>query len=232
VKLPDGQEWGFVDNSLTTSRYSHSTCKESYPNKRFLVVDGSYTRVLVPDSDSVERMLLYHSKHKIHAFGWFIVCTVDGRIVYMSNCYEGSISDKESWEKNNIRALLNSHYPASLFKESFRENGSFWTPFQPAIAGDKAYPRISLPNSSWCVHTTKTSASEADLSDPKRFVDPKISVHRAVVERGIGKIKKFGILRNMVFISNQTMDFMSDLLLVIAALSNWLNFTDRGKTYI
>lgn len=232
VKLPQIEEWAFRDNSLATSRYSHATCNETYPNKRFLVVDGSYTRVLVPETDSVERMLLYHSKHKVHAFGWFIVCTIDGRIVYVSNCYEGSISDKESWEKSDVRAQLNNQYPATSFTETGRDMGPIWSPFRPSIAADKAYPRISLPNSAWCIHTTKTSASEADLNDPKRFIDPRISVHRAVVERAIGKIKRFGILNNRAFVSCQTMEFMSNLLLVICALSNWLNFVDRGKRYI
>lgn len=108
------------------------------------------------------------------------MCTPAGRVVYISDVYEGSRHDKTAWNKSNVRTQLQQFYPNAEL--SF--NGITYT---LSLGGDKAYPRIRRPPG-WHIHTTKTSASAADASDPGCFVDPAIAVHRSVVEQCIGKI--------------------------------------------
>ena len=223
VSFPSIAEWSSIDNLMATAR-SNQTVQASHPNVRFFAVDGSYCQVFEPQRDSVERTTLWQAKHKVHAFCWFILCAMNGRIVYMSNAYEGSIGDKAAWDvRSNVVNQLTESYPAVSFE------GLNW---KPAICGDKAYPRIQLPGKHWMLYTTKNTESEVDRSCGNRKADPGIAIHRSVAERSIGKIKEWGILSNMALVSNQPFRWLNDLLLVVAALTNYCVFTARGQRQI
>jgi hypothetical protein len=216
IKFHSVEDWKAADNFMSTSRVQTQTIRQQYPDQVFYFVDGSYTPVWEPMSDSVGRKLLWQHKHQCHALGWWVLVDPTGRCVFASHVYAASIGDKEAWNKSNVIGTFQAFYKDQVFG-----------PIRPSIGGDKAYPRIKLPTGVH-LHTTKTSASRADLADPVRHVDSAIAPHRAVVERFIMRIKCWDILSNQPLISNQHFPFLTKLFHVIVALTNYELFTDKA----
>jgi hypothetical protein len=225
VKFPsDLDVWMSSDNGMKTSTVrKDQTIRKLYPNQVFLFVDGSYFRVSEPHLCTMSRQLFWNSKHNCHAVSFFILVAPTGRVLYSSPIYEGSIGDGEAWRAQNMEEVLEANFPPSYFTSH--------PDITPTVSGDKAFPRVKVP-AQWKLHTTRLKASKADLKDIRCVIDPKIAPHRSVVERSIMRIKKWRVWSNEKFLSMQSLKFLSKLLLITCALTNYELFIDKGLSLI
>ena len=78
-------------------------------------------------------------RHQIQSFVYFIVCTPSGRVVYLSEVFEGgSIHDKTHWVKENVCSKLEERYEGGMWFWGVRSIRGNW-------GGDKAYPIAPAP---------------------------------------------------------------------------------------
>lgn len=220
VSFPSSIEaWKAANNGMKTSQVRRDqTIRSCYPNQVFFFVDGTCCSVSEPNICSMSRQHFWNSKHSCHGVSFFVLCDPAGRIVFTSQVYEGSIGDAEAWKNEKMDSVLKDKFPSSFFESESQ--------ITPTIAGDKAYPRIKIPDG-WKLHTTRVKASKADLKDAKCVIDPKVAPHRSVVERVIMRIKKWKIWGKETFLSLQSLSFLSKLLLVTCALTNYEVFIDK-----
>lgn len=213
------ESWMEANNGMKTSNVrKDETIRKLYPNQVFFFADGSYSQVSEPNLCSMSRRNFWNSKHNCHAVSYFILSDPTGRIVFTSKVYEGSVGDAEAWKSADMFGILKHSFPANFFSSQPH--------ITPSIGGDKAFPRVKIPDH-WKLHTTRIKASKADLKDIKCVVDPNLAPHRSVVERSIGRLKRWKIWNNQSFLSVQSFSFLSDLLLITAALTNYELFVDR-----
>ena len=218
------EAWMTANNGMKTSTvWKDQTIRSCYPSQSFFFVDGTCCPVSEPNLCPMSRQLFWNSKHSCHGICFFVLCDPSGQIVYSSQVYEGSIGDAEAWKNMTMDTLLKDKFPSSYFAS---EPG-----ITPSIAGDKAFPRIKIPDG-WKLHTTRIKASKADLKDVKCVVDPNIAPHRSAVERVIMRIKKWRIWANDKFLSLQSFSFLSTLLLVTCAITNYERFIDKDLCLI
>jgi hypothetical protein len=144
-----------------------------------------------------------------------------GRVVYCSNWRNGATHDKRHWNESGVVDVLKAAYPSHTEQFKF------------ALGGDKAYPMLEKPYPEWLNVVTMTADEEVENArdgvDYSR--DPNIAPHRAVVERTIGAIKKWRVLKNIHLISR--LDFIElDLLLItLCALTNYQQLERGGATW-
>ncbi len=152
----------------TSSIRKDQTICQMYPMKVFMMVDGSYSSIDEPSLDSVTGLLDWNDNHSCHAFCWFLLTDPRGHIVFSSTVDEGSVGDKVAWENHHMCEVLKENFPTSYFSSE---------PLIPAICGDKAFPRIKVPE--WFhVYTTRLKGSKADLKDIRCVIDPGFAPHR------------------------------------------------------
>lgn len=186
-----------------------------YRKSFFFFVDGTVVKTL--DSSDIESSrALYNSKHKViqsfislifsdvlnaqvPAFIFFVCVTPCGRIIYLSEeTVQGKMPDKTHYEKEKVTEKLEKEYGNVEVEEGW----SF------CIGGDKGYPYISVP-SGWKLYITKSGENTKDVDEngeevegtekrkmPHLILDPGIARLRGVVERVIGRIKKWGIFQS------------------------------------
>jgi hypothetical protein len=186
--------------------------RNEFPNIYFYFVDGTVIEI-GETGDVVMNRASWNHKHQVHANSFFIVVSPKGRIVYLSDVFDGSTHDKTSWEESGIVSDLEKFYGVPRNGDQF------------AIGGDKAYPNISLPNG-WDKHITKSGEGEAAPNQPRLHFTANIAKYRATVERTIGKIKDWNVLLRQQYISFER----NRLFRILFIISNLVNLTHFDLT--
>ena len=121
ISFPDVDAWK-----------AHNSGKgmDKFPNRLFFIIDGTSWPVFTPRSHFLERVL-YVGYKKHHAFRYFIMCTPDGRIVFVSGVKAGRTTDCTEYKLSGVRELLEECYPAERVKALLDEG------WELHIGGDK-----------------------------------------------------------------------------------------------
>jgi hypothetical protein len=196
-------------------------CEDSEHFKGYLLmaVDGT----VVPVHDTAEIIAhrkSYNSKHGETAHSFFILCTMRGRIVYVSDVGPGSTHDATQWAESGVIGKLRAAYGAAGEARVGRRA------YRMGVCGDKAYPNIELPEG-WHLIITKSGQADASKSARTKNVsfNPAIAVLRSVVERVFARMKQWKILvSGTSFISNPV--YAELVVTFIAALTNWITLRE------
>jgi hypothetical protein len=167
--LPNENDW--------LAAHDHAI-RESYPDYLFYFVDGTVIQCYDAHDVKTHRQL-YNTKHGLCGFCFWILVTPNGRIVYVSDLFEGSKHDKTMWDESTIVQEL----------EATCRN-RVQTNLNLAIGGDKAYPNIKIPNN-WHIFITKSGESQDNPVEERFHAASDIAMYRSVVERSFGGMKKF-----------------------------------------
>jgi len=77
----------------------------------FFVIDGSSCQVLTPTRCQIGRNhFVSYKGHSAHRY--FILCTLDGHIVYLSEALPGHMNDDQEYRDSDIKTLLEEKYHA------------------------------------------------------------------------------------------------------------------------
>lgn len=128
--------------------------------------------------------------------------------MFVSNIEGASVHDSTHYRESSLCQLLDLNY-GHIPDESF------------AIGGDKAYRGIPIPPNFRLVITKSGQNEASDSASSNRILDPKIAVHRAVVERTIGRMKRWAVLRETSYYTKSD-DQAARVVNIVAALTNFL----------
>jgi hypothetical protein len=200
--------------------------KKQFPDYYIFFTDGTVLELFDPIDPESHRWF-WNTKHQMTAWSFFIVITPNGRIVYVSDVYGGSVYDKTSWNNSDINDLLKEKYgSAPTLIIGGRK--------KLAMSGDKAYIRQELPDGWFGLYTASAAAGDEDdpeydanralPDDPTRICNPEIAPFRSAVERAIMAIKRYRALCNIRTMSSNRKDFeshLNNLIRLACALCNW-----------
>jgi hypothetical protein len=130
---------------------------ERYPNVAFLAVDATPVPIYRPSSFNDMRNF-YSPKAKCTCLKVFILCTPNGRIVYLSPAYPGCTNDKTIYVKSRVNEMLDDEY-LDVARRTI--NG---TPYEMNIMGDKGY--VGCPSPACArFRLTKSAKNGRDVDD-------------------------------------------------------------------
>jgi len=200
---------------------------QEYQDMLMYTVDG--TLISTADSSDIAfHHALYNTKHACPGYVFFIIVTLSGRIVYVSNIERGNIHDKTHFKLSNVCDLLQTKY-GNVGHCTINGKQYFYV-----LLGDKAYPHAPKPPD-WSWRVTKSAKQTVDIDDqgqligqpagkdppPNVHFDPKIAILRSVVERTIRRVKMWPIFHALTthMASSNTISLVVQL---TCALSNWM----------
>ena len=165
IRLPTVKEW----KEMNTEQM-----KEIFPGFLCFFVDRTVLEIWNP-KDVRKHRENYNSKHGYTAISFFIVCTPNGEIVYLSKPDTSATHDSTAWntalawpplELHNGKCA--DHSDGKLFvthlSEVYGEAANVESKQTFAIGGDKAYPFILLP-SGWSLFVTMTAGKESAIAE-------------------------------------------------------------------
>jgi hypothetical protein len=226
ISWPTLEQWRLAHNEKLRAVYSKTL---------FFWVDGTVIKMFCP-KDSKTARVFFNKKHGGHSYVFFVAVSPDGRICYVSECMAGTEHDKTHWNESSAPDELKGRYE--------EDSG-----FEYSTSGDKAYLGMRRPKT-WLNHVTMTGlvgddedeqqlplevVEEIAASNPtpegeeedaewwklNYQCDARIARFRAVVERTIGHMKKWLVLMNEVLITRISYKKMQQLIVLIAALTNY-----------
>ena len=153
------------------------TFKTTYPSTR-CIIDCTETFCQIPSSLSSQSAVLSNYKHDVTYKGLLGIAP-SGAITFISELYEGSISDKEIVKRSGI-----------LNKNLWDDNDSIMTDRSFKIQNEPAPLNVELKIPSFLcgrAQTTEAEVKESQTTAPVR-------IH---VERAITRIKKFKALNHI-----------------------------------
>jgi hypothetical protein len=183
----------------------------------------------------------YNDHYHQNAWTFFTLVAPDGHICYVSEFDGAKAKDRALWDDSKVYEELEKKYPIA-------DRQGQWSKFKFVIGGDKAYEWISMP-SGWDVIVTQTARrpengdmeilEESDLErklsrapDPRSnnsipkdgsevtvTYTPRLTPHRAVVERAFNAMYEWHILQAQDYLF-ENMANLRPLLTIIAALTN------------
>lgn len=176
IQLPTVDEW---------RRMNTEQMAKDFPGFLSFFVDGTVIEIWNP-KDVKKYRENFNSKHGHTAMSFFVVCTPDGCIVYLSKFDTGSTHDSTAWntalawppitiqdgkcvdrpDRKLFVKQLEEVYGEGLPEAKKVDRSVVERESNPtfSIGGDKAYPFIHLP-SGWSLFVTMTAGEERAISD-------------------------------------------------------------------
>lgn len=220
IKLLDIPEW---------VRHSTRITDEEFKEKLFYFVDGTVLRTNDTYKQNESR-LLFNGKHEIPAWVVFLLVSPKGHIAYVSNeVVTGSVFDCTHWNTSTaVSTIENKYREPKIHFENIE--------YSMCIGADKAYPYMTVPKH-FALFITQSGENTVEGTDGLQIPGPldtiaksdpllkdvnfttKIAKWRSVVERTIGRFKRYQILESFW---SDTIDKVSVHVKIVAAI---LNFT-------
>jgi len=170
--------------------------EETLKDTLFVFIDGTIVRRNDSRSRSVSR-LLWNDKHKAKCWSFFISVYGNGRINFVSRTDAGTLHDATALRRSGFLHRFSKF--CDKFRGIRRHIQVGKKRFKVGIGADKGYRGIQAPPGIRFV-VTKTGAKQADehgsgKPNAKNEFNPAVARFRSVVERTIGAMKQFKILR-------------------------------------
>lgn len=159
--------------------------RKDFPNT-LVIIDGTEIKTQTPCALGIQSQLYsdYKSNTTLKAL---VGCDPCGSIIFISELFTGSISDKVITEQSGFYDLL-----ASLKNHGYIIEGD-------AVMADKGFTiENELKKLGLALNIPPFSKSGSQMSTADNFKTHKISKHRVHIERLIAKIKTFQIVSNVV----------------------------------
>ena len=196
-------------------RDNRKTRESTFEDCLLLCVDGTLIEIESPSDHELYRTC-YSYKHQQTGWAVQVLVTPRGRICALSKLDGGAMHDSRQWRESGLVRRLQDEYRTAKVEVNNKE-------YQLALAGDKAYVHMEKP-AGWRVIVTKSAESElaAEGRDapPDVTLDPGIAIIRSVVERAIGYLKQFQMLRMPSLMRDYKR--ASHCVTLIAGMVNWL----------
>lgn len=184
-KWTDDQWKAFIAEQAETIRHDAGFLKDG---KICLVIDG--TEVVIYRPLHADHKKRFSGKKKQYALNLLIVCSLDGRIVWVSpEAHDGSPNDQAQWKKHpELRELLRKHGAGIL-----GDGGFFPNTAEQGKAGQliSAFTPVRRPTKD-----PKTK-KRAALAPAQRLFNLLVSQHRVIVENVIGRLKRWKVLSTL-----------------------------------
>lgn len=190
-EMPDIFKWtndhwqAFIAEQAHTIRQDARFLKDG---KICLVIDG--TEVVIYRPLHADHKKRFSGKKKQYALNLLIICSLDGRIVWVSpEAHDGSPNDQAQWKQNpELRELLRKHGAGIL-----GDGGFFPNTAEQRKAGKliNAFTPVRRPTKD-----PKTK-KRAALAPAKRLYNLLVSQHRVIVENVIGRMKRWKVLSTL-----------------------------------
>ena len=186
IHLPTLEEWRMMNDGAGS---------DAFPGALLFFIDGTSVPCRKPAHAWLRRKLWVNYK-KHHAGRYFVICTADGTIVFISQIEAGSISDTKEYARSDIRKTLSRLYGPQ--RRNLQGDEHF------VLGGDKGYIYCQPPKHFQLI-LTKSADQELAEGSFQTFGDSEIGSAsftsskemcrpRAVIERSIGRIKRFSAL--------------------------------------
>lgn len=211
-----------------------NTGMEKYANELFVILDGTSLPIRTPGTDHFhKRTYVVYKAH--HAYRYFVAVAASGLILFVSGVDEGSMNDTEQYSQSTLPADLEKNYPTSSMAAGEKM----------CLVGDKGYI-YCIPPAGFDLLCTKSGEAELRFSadgqnsvpatgDPgllgtfvRRF-ETEVAVPRAVVERTISLVKRWGRLNTPCFSLVQGDQLPADLVMISCSFANHLIRSRQSK---
>lgn len=162
-----------------------SEYKRDFPTS-LVIIDGTELRTQTPCALGLQSQMYsdYKSSTTLKAL---IGCDPNGSVVFMSELFTGSISDKAITEQSGFYEVLNS-----LILKGYVQEGD-------AVMADKGFTiKEELKELGLELNIPPFLPSGAQMSVSESSLTMKIAKHRIQIERVIAKVKSFQILAHRV----------------------------------
>lgn len=159
--------------------------RKDFP-KSLVIIDGTEFKTQSPCALGIQSQLYsdYKSNTTLKAL---IGCDPSGSVIFISELFTGSISDKAITEQSGFYELLSSLKAKGIIEEG------------DAVMADKGFTiEKELKNIGLKLNIPPFGASGAQMSAADTRQTLKIAKHRVHIERLIAKIKIFQILSNVI----------------------------------
>jgi hypothetical protein len=170
----------------------HSSFNALFPDFASCLIPDGTSLVLSSPLRSGKDYYCPYKAH--HCLRYFILVDTNGLIVYVSDVYDGSVTDSTMWKESGVVQLVADAYGGDLrARASSSHGGSFQ---KLAIAGDKGYSNAHIDTNIMHLLVTSSATETADLrllkSRRKHVTFSKtLAPIRSVVERTIRRLKIF-----------------------------------------
>lgn len=155
LQLPSPTEWKSMNVAIGK--------QTSFNEVLTFVIDGTSLPIRQPSNHRGSRAT-YVSYKKHNAYRYFIVTTLNGEIVYLSQFAPGRATDSKMYEESTLKRDLEKHYDIeSILSEGITRGF--------ALGGDKGYATCKPP-SGWELLITKSGINE--LRSPTNQMYPEI----------------------------------------------------------
>ena len=183
------------------SKFMPQDFKQKFPTTR-VILDATEMPIQKPSDVNVQSLTWSSYKHK-NTVKTMVGCTPRGAISYTSDCYGGSVSDRQIIEDSKL--LGNSMFSSG-----------------DSIMADRGIMVQDLfANENVFVNTPTMLKGKSQLEPEEIVRDRRVASKRIHVERVIGLSKRFKILRNEL--PNSKLPLANRIVFVCFALTNFKN---------
>ena len=159
--------------------------KEKYPNT-VIIIDATEVRIQTPSS-LLRQSQSYSSYKSTNTFKSLIGVDAKGGIVFVSQLYTGSISDKEIVIRSGFLEILKNKVAVGEILAG------------DAVMADKGFDiGDELKKVNLCLNIPLFLANQSSFSEGDVIKTQTVAQHRIHIERAIGKVRRFQIFSSEI----------------------------------